>query len=148
MTTQTRPLPGRTYLIAIGACLAVGAFVGAIWMLHGAKRLAGTDSVNPATVVANLKPGQRLCVRDLVVPSNAQTIRFQLAPGAGKPVGSPSIWSLRRPARRLISALPDGARHASLFRAGFVGPWLYGVLAVLIVAAWAGGIRLVIRGAR
>jgi hypothetical protein len=66
----------------------------------------------------------------------------------GKPVGSPSIWYPRLPARRLISALPDGARHASLFRAGFVGPWLYGVLAVLIVAAWVGGIRLVIRGAR
>jgi hypothetical protein len=63
----------------------------------------------------------------------------------GKQVGVPSIWFLRSPSRRLVSALPDGARHASLFRAGFVGSWTYLVLALLIVLCWIAGLWLLLR---
>jgi hypothetical protein len=63
-----------------------------------------------------------------------------------KPAGAPSVWFLRLPARRLVSALPAAAHRASLFRAGFVGPWLYAAMAVLLVLAWAAGVRTVLRG--
>lgn len=63
----------------------------------------------------------------------------------GKPVGVPSIWFLRSPSRRLLSALPAGAHRASLFRAGFVGSFTYVVVAILIVLCWIAGLRLVLR---
>ncbi|HET8672474.1 MAG TPA: hypothetical protein VFL87_02480 [Thermoleophilaceae bacterium] len=63
----------------------------------------------------------------------------------GKPIGQLTVVYLKLPPRRLISALPDGAQRASLFRAGFVGPWTYLVLALVLVAAWAAGLRLVFR---
>jgi hypothetical protein len=63
----------------------------------------------------------------------------------GKPVGQFSVWYLRLPARHVLAALPDGAHRASLFRAGFVGAWTYAVLALLLVAAWVAGLRLVLR---
>jgi 4-amino-4-deoxy-L-arabinose transferase-like glycosyltransferase len=43
--------------------------------------------------------------------------------------------------------LLDGARRAALFRPGFVGPWTYALLAVLIPLLWAAGLLLV-RGRR
>jgi hypothetical protein len=63
----------------------------------------------------------------------------------GKQVGVPSIWFLRSPPKRLLSALPAGAQRASLFRAGFVGSFTYLVLAILIVLCWIVGLRLVLR---
>jgi hypothetical protein len=63
----------------------------------------------------------------------------------GKPVGVPSIWFLRKPPKRLLSALSAGAHRASLFRAGFVGSFTYLVLAILIVLCWVVGLRLVLR---
>lgn len=66
----------------------------------------------------------------------------------GKPIGQVSQAYLRLPARRLLSALPAGARHASAFRAGFVGAWTYWLLVPLILVLWLFGLRLVIRGTR
>jgi hypothetical protein len=63
----------------------------------------------------------------------------------GKPIGQLNVAYLRLPPRTLISTLPDGARRASLFRAGFVGPWTYLVLALVIAAAWVVGVRFVAR---
>ena len=66
----------------------------------------------------------------------------------GKPIGMLSVSYLRLPSRSLVSALPSGTHHASLFRAGFVGAWTYWVLAAIVLLAWAVGLRLVLRGAR
>jgi hypothetical protein len=63
----------------------------------------------------------------------------------GKPIGQLTVAYLRLPPRTLISSLPDGARRASLFRAGFVGAWTYLVLALAILAAWVAGLRMVVR---
>jgi len=63
-----------------------------------------------------------------------------------KPIGMLTLSYLRLPSQRLVSALPAGAHRASLFRAGIVGAWTYWVLAALIMAAWAAGLRLVLRG--
>jgi hypothetical protein len=64
----------------------------------------------------------------------------------GKPIGQLNVAYLRLPSRTLISTLPDGARRASLFRAGFVGAWTYLVIALVLVLAWTVGLRIVTRG--
>jgi hypothetical protein len=64
----------------------------------------------------------------------------------GKAIGALNVAYLRLPGRTLISTLPDGARRASLFRAGFVGAWTYLVIALLLVLAWILGVRIVARG--
>jgi hypothetical protein len=66
----------------------------------------------------------------------------------GKRIGQLTVWYLRLPARRLISALPAGAHRASLFRAGFVGAWTYWVLAGVVLLSWAAGLRLLFRRTR
>jgi hypothetical protein len=65
----------------------------------------------------------------------------------GHPIGMLSVRYLR-PGRSLLSAIPSGARHASLFRAGFVGAWTYWLMAAVVLLLWALGLRLVLRGAR
>jgi hypothetical protein len=65
-----------------------------------------------------------------------------------QPIGMLTLSYARLPSRRLISALPAGAHHASLFRAGFVGAWTYWLMAALVVVLWAAGLRLVLRGMR
>jgi len=65
----------------------------------------------------------------------------------GKPIGMLSVKYLR-PGRSLLAALPSGARHASLFRAGFVGAWTYWLMAAVLLLVWSVGLRLVLRGAR
>jgi hypothetical protein len=62
--------------------MVAGAAIGAAWLFHKRERLAGTDSVEPSLPVAVLKQGQRLCVRDLLVPSSANLIRFNLSPAS------------------------------------------------------------------
>lgn len=61
------------------------------------------------------------------------------------PSGRLAVAYLRLPARSLLSALPAGARHAALFRAGFVRAWTYALIALLVLAAWVAGLRLVLR---
>jgi hypothetical protein len=43
--------------------------------------------------------------------------------------------TLNREKRSLIALLPDMAERASVFRAGWVGPWTYLVLALLVLVA-------------
>lgn len=63
----------------------------------------------------------------------------------GKPVGRLTIGYLHYPRRSLLSVLPAGARHAALFRAGFVHAWTYALLAALVLCGWAVGLRLMLR---
>jgi hypothetical protein len=65
----------------------------------------------------------------------------------GQNIGSLAIRYLRLPSRSVLSALPDATHRAALFRAGFVGPWTYLALALLVVAAWIGGLSLLLREA-
>lgn len=65
----------------------------------------------------------------------------------GAPIGMLSVKYLR-PSRSLLAALPSGTRHASLFRAGFVGSWTYWLMAAVVLLIWGLGLRLVLRGAR
>jgi hypothetical protein len=64
----------------------------------------------------------------------------------GKPTTAKAMVLLRRlPARGLVSALPDGTRHAALFRPGFVGAWTYFVLGAIVVLLWVAAGRLLWR---
>jgi hypothetical protein len=63
----------------------------------------------------------------------------------GKPLGRLTIAYLHYPTRSLLSVLPAGARHAALFRAGFVHAWTYALLAALVLCGWAVGLRLMLR---
>jgi hypothetical protein len=63
----------------------------------------------------------------------------------GKPQGLMTVTYLHYPSRNLLSALPAGARHAALFRAGFVGAWTYWLLALAVLLCWVAGIRVMLR---
>jgi hypothetical protein len=63
----------------------------------------------------------------------------------GKPRALMTVNYLHYPSRNLLSALPAGARHASLFRAGFVGAWTYWLLALAVLLCWIAGIRVLLR---
>ena len=63
----------------------------------------------------------------------------------GKPQGLITVAYLHYPSRNLLSALPAGARHAALFRAGFVGAWTYWLLALAVLGCWIAGIRVMLR---
>lgn len=82
---EARALPRRAYLAVILVCVVAAAAFGVAWLFHKRERLAGTDSVEPNSAIATVAPKQRLCVRDLLVPSSADVIRFQLASVDGKP---------------------------------------------------------------
>jgi len=84
-TAPSGPLPRRAYLAVILVCLIAAAGIGAAWLFHKRERLAGTDSVEPTTTIATVPAGQRLCIRDLLVPSSADLIRFNLGSATGKP---------------------------------------------------------------
>jgi len=124
---------GGTKLVSSGAATA-----GGLGLLDFGFPARGSDVPATACLTTN---------RTLIATSG------QPSPGTGtgsgfidgKPIGVPSIWFLHAPARRLVSSLPAAARRASLFRAGFVGPFAYLVIAVLIVLCWVVGLRLVLR---
>jgi hypothetical protein len=63
----------------------------------------------------------------------------------GKRVGTLTIGYLHYPKRSLLSVLSAGARHAALFRAGFVHAWTYALLAALVLCLWTVGLRLMLR---
>lgn len=63
--------------------VVAAAASGSAWLLHKRERFAGTDSVEPNVAIATLNHGQTLCVRDLLVPSNGDEIRFNLQPSGG-----------------------------------------------------------------
>jgi hypothetical protein len=63
----------------------------------------------------------------------------------GKPYALMSVGYLHYPSHNLLSALPAGARRASLFRAGFVGAWTYWLLALVVLLCWVTGIRVMLR---
>ena len=124
---------GGTKLVSTGSAPA-----GALGLLDFGFPARGSDVPATACLTTN---------RTLIATSGQPSVGIGTGSGFidGKPVGVPSIWFLRSPARRLVSALPAGARHASLFRAGFVGSFSYLVLAILIVLCWIAGLRLVLR---
>ncbi len=65
----------------------------------------------------------------------------------GKPLttGLVSVWFWDSHKRTLASVLPAAARHASVFRAGFVGPWIYLVMALLLPLLWFAWLRTLVR---
>ena len=66
----------------------------------------------------------------------------------GKGVGLLNVAYLKIPSRSLLAALPAAARHASVFRAGFVGAWTYWLLIPILLLAWIAGLRVLVRGIR
>ncbi len=66
----------------------------------------------------------------------------------GKGVGLLNVAYLKLPSRSLVDALPAAARHASVFRAGFVGAWTYWLLVPIILLAWIAGLRVLLREIR
>jgi hypothetical protein len=64
----------------------------------------------------------------------------------GKPTSGKAMVLLRHlPARGLVSALPDGTKHAALFRPGFVGAWTYFALGAIVLLLWLAAGRLLWR---
>jgi hypothetical protein len=64
----------------------------------------------------------------------------------GKPVNAKvSLWFLHSSKQSVATALSDAPSRASLFRAGFVGPWAYVLLPFVLVLLWLAGLRLLLR---
>jgi hypothetical protein len=59
-----------------------------------------------------------------------------------------SVWFLEPRERSLASALPAAVRRATLFRAGFVGPWTYVALLALLPLLWLLGLGAMQAGRR
>lgn len=57
-----------------------------------------------------------------------------------------SVWFVDSHKRSLLSLLPTAAKRSSIFRAGFVGPWTYLVLLLLLPVLWWAGLRQLLRG--
>jgi hypothetical protein len=65
----------------------------------------------------------------------------------GRPVtsGRAAVWFVDSSKRTLLSLLPAAARRATVFRAGFVRPWLYLVMAIVLPLMWWLGLRRLVR---
>lgn len=223
MTRGPAPaVSARALLIAAAAAFLVVAVPVGVWLLDRDERLAGTNSVAPKAVVAGVKAGERLCVRDLRAPAGTTAVRVfgavdapaaahaelrleggpaldstaPLAPGQVSPRDLPvreveraapatlclaveggqlalagvtgletdrraqtfldgrplpdrvTVQFVLRGERTLLARLDDAARHAAVFKAGFVGPWTYWLLALALPLLWLAGLRRLVAAAR
>jgi hypothetical protein len=85
---EGRALSARAGGVAVGAVALLFLLLVGGWLLFTHVRLAGTNSVGPRYSLPALGPGQRLCLRDLTLPADANGIGLRLAaqPGAPAPV--------------------------------------------------------------
>jgi hypothetical protein len=111
--------------------------------------LDGPQRGGPATLCLRPRRGQVVAAGVITEPfqgtNYAPTSRdLGLAPTTflgGQP--QTTLVAVRFKARRATSALGDldrGARRAARFRPGWVGPWTFAGLAVLVAALWALGL--------
>jgi hypothetical protein len=115
------------------------------------RELRGTDFFDtdfPLTATGANVVG-RVCItgsRPVNVAGQTEGVSPANATLDGKPTSGKAMVLLRRlPARGLVSALPDGTKHAALFRPGFVGAWTYFVLGAIVVLLWVAAGRLLWR---
>jgi hypothetical protein len=85
---EGRALSARAGGVAVGAVALLFVLLVGGWLLFTYVRLAGTNSVAPRYSLPALGPGQRLCLRGLTLPADANGIGLRLAaqPGAPAPV--------------------------------------------------------------
>jgi hypothetical protein len=85
----------------------------------------------------NLGPGKALLFGDTELGSVHPTISTSSASVDGQPLLSQDIAMVfpRARPKSVLALVPDIFRRASLFRPGFVGPWVYWLLAALILLA-------------
>jgi hypothetical protein len=135
----TTPLP-VTMRVTAGGRTQVTTGIAPVGQPGGVFRITPFDRDTPITACIT---SQKVLPSIAGMPAGGS--------GAGQayydkaPSGRLAVAYLRLPARSLLSALPAGARHAALFRAGFVRAWTYALIALLVLAAWAAGLRLVLR---
>jgi hypothetical protein len=59
--------------------------------------------------------------------------------------GRASLWFVDSRKRSLLSLLPTAAHRSSVFRAGFVGPWVYLLALLVLPLMWWLGLRRLVR---
>jgi hypothetical protein len=100
----------RVWLVGAGV-LALCALLVVAYLLRGAERLTGTNSVGVRSAVTDVQPGQRLCVGDFDLPDG--TGRVQMAIGwAGE----------RRPALDAVLRAGQAVRRTRVPAAEGEGP--------------------------
>jgi hypothetical protein len=62
--------------------------------------------------------------------------------------GRVSVWFVDTRNRTLLSVLPKAPRRASVFRAGFVRPWIYPLVLLVLPLLWWSGLRELWKGRR
>jgi hypothetical protein len=207
----------RVYAAVILGVFVLAAAVLLHWLLRSEPRLAGTNSVNPAVFVFSVPKGQTMCLRDLILPKDANQVQLLLVPNPGSPpthvslqlrsdagyransnlvlnpagggtrfpipgnhtaspaslcattseyvsvsgfpgvpasgrvqafvdhkpqtTGRASVWFVDSHKRTLLGLMPTAAHRASVFRAGFVGPWVYLLALLVLPLLWWFGLR-------
>ena len=109
-----RAFPGSRLVWAGGlAVVLVSCVVFARFLSADVASLTGTNSVATATVVADLQPGEKVCVRDLLVPSGTARVEVWLAPLHAEPNARIDAW-LAADGRRMplsLGQLPVGGGY-------------------------------------
>jgi hypothetical protein len=112
---------------------------------------AQSDAVFPIPRVSRTSPGT-LCgtVTDYVsvagFPQLAASGRPQsFVDHKPQPGGRAAVWFIDSRKRSLLSLLPAASHRASVFRAGFVGPWVYLAALLLMPLIWWLGLRRLLR---
>jgi hypothetical protein len=127
-----------------GQPLAVSVRAAGATRILGEGRLGGgfPDQANLTTAVGPVAAGQRiaLCVRNT---GNRAAIVYGNAAGAAPPSEARqggrtldtdlAVVFLKERERSMLSELPDVFERASLFRPGWVGPWTFWALSVLVL---------------